>query len=416
MTNSPAIDMQELDRMRPPDEARAIVLGQVQLLDEELVPLADAAWRTLARDFVAPEDHPPFPASTMDGYAVVAADGSPWREVLGAQMAGSLLSVEVTEGTAVRIMTGAPVPAGADAVVRVEATEPAEDHVIIHQEEVTPGENIRPVGSDVRAGDLILPAGTILGPAEIGLVAGMGINPIAVRRRARVGVITTGDELVEPGEPVGPGQVRDSNRFSLVAALQAAGAEVTFVGKAPDERGVFEALLRERVGADDLVITSGGVSMGDLDLVKAVLFDAADVTVHFRRLYLKPGKPLNFATVGKTLIFGLSGNPVSSLVSFELFIRPALRKMAGMSDLDRPRVPVRLAHDVAPSDRIEFQRAIVGVAPEGHLVARATGSQSSSRLQSFLGANALVVIPPRDSPYPAGSQVQAIMLAPPGVA
>jgi gephyrin len=415
VTHQPTIDLQELDRMRPPDEARAIVLDQVRLLEEEAVALADASWRTLAGDLVAPEDHPPFPASTMDGYAVVAADGSPWREVLGAQMAGDLVTVEVTEGTAVRIMTGAPVPAGADAVVRVEATEPTEDHVIIHQEDVAPGENIRPVGSDVRAGDLILPAGTTLGPAEIGLVAGMGINPVVVRRRARVSVVSTGDELVEPGEPVGPGQIRDSNRFSLVTALRAEGAEITFAGKAPDERGAFEALLRKRVATDDIVVTSGGVSMGDLDLVKAVLFDAADVTVHFRRLYMKPGKPLNFATVGKTLIFGLPGNPVSSLVTFELFIRPALRKMAGMPVLDRPRVPVTLAHAAAPTDRIEFQRAVVSVATEGHLLVRATGPQASSRLQSFLGANALVVIPPREFPYPAGERVEAILLAPPGI-
>jgi len=413
VTHQPTIDMQELDRMRPPDEARAIVLGQVRLLEPESISLNDAAWRTLADDLVAPEDHPPFPASTMDGYAVVAADGSPWREVLGAQMAGNLVTAEVTEGTAVRIMTGAPLPRGADAVVRVEATEPTEDHVIIHQEDVSPGENIRPIGSDVRAGDVILPAGAILGPAEIGLVAAMGINPVTVRRRARVSVVSTGDELVEPGDPVGPGQIRDSNRFSLVAALHADGAEITYAGKAPDERVAFESLLRERVATDDIVVTSGGVSMGDLDLVKAVLFDADDMVVHFRRLYMKPGKPLNFATIGRTLIFGLPGNPVSSLVTFELFIRPALRKMAGMATIDRPRVPVTLAHEVAPTDRIEFQRAVVTVAPAGHLVAHSSGPQGSSRLQSFIGANALVVIPPREFPYPAGERVEAILLGPP---
>ncbi len=402
--------------MRSPDEARAIVLDHVRCLPEESVPLADASWRVLARDLDAPEDHPPFPASTMDGYAVVAADGSPWREVIGEQMAGALLDVEVTEGTAVRIMTGAPMPPGADAVVRVEATEPTEGHVIIHQEEVGSGDNIRPIGSDVRRGDRILAAGTVLGPAEIGLVAGMGINPVIVRRRPRVSVISTGDELVEPGDAVGPGQIRDSNRFSLVTALRAEGAEITYAGKAPDERAALEALFAERIASDDVVITSGGVSMGDLDLVKAVLFDAADVTVHFRRLYMKPGKPLNFATAGgagSALIFGLPGNPVSSLVTFELLIRPALRAMAGMPAIERPRVPVTLSHEVAPTDRIEFQRAIVAVAPEGRLVARSTGAQASSRLQSFLGANALLVIPPREFPYPAGERVDAILLSAP---
>src|SRR5215204_940534 len=263
----------DLDRLLHPDEARAIVLEHAKPLPIELVPLGDAGWRILAEDVISNEDHPPFAASTMDGYAVVAEDGSPWREVIGNQTAGFVLDVEVTHGTAVKITTGAPVPRGATAIVRVENTEPSEDHVIIQQEHVDDGENIRPIGYDLRSGDRILHAGTVLGPAEIGLLAGLGMTPIPVRRRPRVSVLSTGDELVEPGEPVGPGQIRDSNRFSLVAALRAEGAEITFAGKAPDERDAFEALLRERLATDDVVVTSGGVSMGDLDLVKAVLFD-----------------------------------------------------------------------------------------------------------------------------------------------
>ena len=210
----------------------------------------------------------------MDGYAVFAADSSPWREVIGEQHAGTVLDVEVTDGYTVKIMTGAPVPRGADAVVPIEATELADDHVVIHKEDVQPGENIRPIGSDVREGDLVLPRGTVLGPAEIGLVANMGIDPVRVSRRPRVSVLSTGDELVEPAEPLGPGQIRDSNRFSLRTALLAEGCEITFAGKAPDKRDELEAFLRERMGVDDIVITSGGVSMGDLDLIKAILFDA----------------------------------------------------------------------------------------------------------------------------------------------
>jgi len=410
---TPYIDENELDRMRPPDEARRIIDGKVTRLPSENVPLAEAAWRVLAADLVAPEDHPPFPASTMDGYAVYADDSSPWREVIGEQHAGNVIDAEVTDGYTVRIMTGAPVPRGANAVVPVEATELAGDHVVIHQEDVRPGANIRPVGSDVRKGELVLPGGTPLGPAEIGLTANLGIDPVRVSRRPRVSVLSTGDELVEPGEPLGPGQIRDSNRFSLATALQAEGCEITCAGKAPDRREPLEDFLRARMTSDDVVITSGGVSMGELDLVKAILFEAPDIAVHFRRLYLKPGKPLNFATCGQTLIFGLPGNPVSSLVTYEVFIRPALRQMTGARDVDRPRVPVLLQHEVEATDRIEYQRGIVSVDAGGRLVARNSGRQQSSRLASFVGTNALLVIPPRETPYAAGETVQAMMLGAP---
>lgn len=398
----------DLDRLRHPDEARAIVLAHARPLPAEQVSLAAAAWRVLADEVVAPEDHPPFPASTMDGFAVVAHDASPWREVIGVQTAGSLLDLEVSEGMAIRITTGAPVPPGADAVVRVENTEEAEGHVVIHQETVAPGENIRPVGSDIARGVRILASGTILGPAELGLLASLGLTPVPVARRPRVSVLSTGDELVEPGEPVGPGQIRDANRFSLMAALTAAGADVVWSGKAPDLRDDLERLLLERIAGSDVVVTSGGVSMGELDLVKAILGDIA--AVHFRRVFIKPGKPLNFATAGDTLIFGLPGNPVAALVSFELFIRPALASMAGRRDIDRPRVPVVLVDGTTPTDRIEYQRARVTVDASGKLVARTTGSQQSSRLESFVGANAFLVVPPRAEPYAAGDVVEAVLL------
>lgn len=405
--------VRELDRMRPPQEARAIIDSKITPLPTESIPLGDAAWRVLAADLVAPEDHPPFAASTMDGYAVFADDSSPWREVIGEQHAGNVIDAEVTDGYTVRIMTGAPVPRGANAVVPVEATELAEDHVVIHQEDVQPGANIRPVGSDVRQGDLVLPAGTVLGPAEIGLAANLGITPLTVSRRPRVSVLSTGDELVEPGDPLGPGQIRDSNRFSLCAALEAEGCQITFAGKAPDRRDALEAFLKERLASDDIVITSGGVSMGDLDLVKAILFDSPEIEVHFRRLYLKPGKPLNFATSGAALFFGLPGNPVSSLVTFEVFIRPTLRQLQGARTIDRPLVPVALAHEISGSDRIEYQRGIVSVNADGRLAARNTGTQQSSRLASFVGTNALLVIPPRETPYAAGETVKAMMLGAP---
>lgn len=410
---SEPVDLQELDRMRPPAEAREIIAAHLRRLEMEHVSLMEAIGRVLAQDITAPEDHPPFPASTMDGYAVFSQDHSPWREIIGTQNAGDTIDAEVTEGYAVRIMTGAPLPPGADAVVPVEATELMEDHVVIHQEDVAIGENIRPVGSDIARGTLVLQAGTRLGPAEIGLVASMGISPVPVARRPRVSVISTGDELVEPDQPIGPGQIRDSNRFSLIAALLAEPVEITFAGKAPDKLDQLEALLRERMATDDIIITSGGVSMGERDLIKAILFDADDVHVHFRRLFMKPGKPLNFATHGGTLIFGLPGNPVSSLVTFELFIRTAIRQMIGETEVDRPVVRVTLVEGTSPSDRIEYQRGVVSAEWNGKLIAHSTGLQRSSRLASFLGANALLVIAPRETHYAAGETIDALMLGAP---
>jgi molybdenum cofactor synthesis domain-containing protein len=407
------LDLQELDRMRPPAEARAIIDQHVRRLPPEDVPLQAAGFRILAEDVVAPEDHPPFAASTMDGYAVYSADSSPWREIIGEQHAGNVIDAEITDGYTVKIMTGAPVPQGADAVVPIEATDLKEDHVVIHQEDVKPGENIRPIGSDVRKGDMVLPAGTVLGPAELGLIANLGITPVKVTRRPRVSVLSTGDELVEPGEPLGPGQIRDSNRFSLSAALQVEGCEITFAGKAPDQRAELEAFLHERLATDDIVITSGGVSMGDLDLVKALLIEDPGIEVHFRRLYLKPGKPLNFATSGNALFFGLPGNPVSSLVTFEVFIRPTIRQMLGAREIDRPLVPVTLEHEFEASDRIEYQRGIVSVGTDGNLTGRNTGRQASSRLASFIGINAFLILAPREHPYTAGETVQAMLLGAP---
>ncbi len=412
-TNSPSDA--DLDRMWPPDEAQGKVRSLTPLLTVEQVSLRTAVGRYLAANIVAVEDHPPFAAATMDGYAVIAEDASPWREVIAEQMAGGAIAATVTEGTAVRITTGAPIPCGANAVVPVEETEAADDHIVIHQERTVPGANIRPIGSDLRRGDPVLRAGTPLGPAEIGILAGQGLVPVAVRRRPRVSIVSTGDELVEPDRPLGPGQVRDSNRFSLEAAVSETGAETVWSGRAPDILADLRHVLTERIAASDVVITTGGVSMGQLDLVKPLLSELA--TVHFRRLFLKPGKPLNFATTEAALIFGVPGNPVSALVSFELFIRPALLMMAGAADIDRPRVQVQLDAPLTAGDRIEFQRAMVFTDETGLLHASSTGAQQSSRLSSFLGANALLIIVPRAEPYAAGERVEALLLgAPAGAA
>ncbi|MCM8748342.1 molybdopterin molybdotransferase MoeA [Thermomicrobiaceae bacterium CFH 74404] len=398
------------DRLLPPTQAIEIILREVRRLPVEVVPLAEAGDRVLAEPLVADQDLPPFPAATMDGFAVIHDDTSPWREIIADQFAGQVVDVEVTPGTAARITTGAPLPRGADAVVPVERTEVRDDHVIILQDDVRPGENVRPVGADLRRGEVLIPAGTVIGPAEIGLLASLGRAQVAVSRRPRVSVLSTGDELVDPDQEPGPGQIRDSNRFSLVVAARRAGADVVWSGRGPDDAESLRRVLLERCAESDVVLTSGGVSVGEKDLITRILDDIG--TVHFRRLFMKPGKPFHFASVGQAYVFGLPGNPVSAIVGFEILVATALRAMTGQQPvLPRP-VTVVLEHDVESGDRIEYQRGVVWADGEGVLRARNTGSQSSARLMSLIGANAFLLIPPRDRLYRAGERVRAIIREP----
>lgn len=403
----------EIDRMLHPDEAHALIARAIQKLDSENIPVQEAHGRILAEDVTASEPYPTFAASTMDGFAVLAADLSPWREVIGTQNAGDVIEEEVTEGYCIRIMTGAPIPKGADAVVPVESTEMADDHVVIHQEDVSSGQNIRPIGVDIAEGELLINAGTRLGPAEIGLLASLGATPVKVTRKPRVSILSTGDELVEPEVTPGPGQIRDANRFTLAAMLANEPVEITWVGIAPDNREELETLLNERLATDDLVLTSGGVSMGEKDYIKAILFEAEDVELYFRRLYMKPGKPLTFARKDNAFVFGLPGNPVSSLATFDVFVRPAIHRMIGANQIGLHQTPVKLLEGVTPSDRIEYMRGIVSATPTGELVATTTGDQRSSRLASYIGSNAYLVIQPQESPYNAGEEIQALMVKPP---
>jgi molybdopterin molybdotransferase len=286
---------------------------------------------------------------------------------------------------------------------------------------VAVGANFHKVGDDVRAGVRVLVAGTQLGAAEIGLVASVGMARVPVRRRPRVALTSTGDELVEVGEKLRAGQIHDSNRWALLAALREAGAEVNLLGIAPDEPDRLRRVVVDALGDADALVTSGGVSVGTHDLVKPLLESLG--TVHIGRVKLKPGKPFTFATVPaphpdplpggerERFAFGLPGFPVSSLVTFEVFVRPALRKMQGFTQLQRPTLPVRLGYDAkAPGDRTEYQR--VTLKHEGQeLVAHGTGSQSSSRLLSLAGAHALVRIPAGGQGVKAGSIVEAMILA-----
>ncbi|MDQ2683147.1 MAG: molybdopterin molybdotransferase MoeA [Chloroflexota bacterium] len=395
--------------MLHPDDARGRVLQTVRPTGAESVELALAPGRVVAEDIVARDDHPPFPAATMDGYAVVSHDGSPWREITGTQPAGPIVpGLEVTEGYAVKIMTGAPLPPGADAVIKIEDVEVSEDHIVLAEPTVPAGQYIRPVGSDLAEGATVIRAGTRIGPVEVGLLATMGYPAVSVHQAPRVAVISTGDELVDPGATLEPGTIRDSNRFALVAALREAGAAVVHSSRVGDDIHELKALVQRIRPEIDVLVTSGGVSVGDKDIVRMLLGETAEV--HFQRVFMKPGKPLTFATAGDLIIFGLPGNPVSSMVSLELFVRPALLRMQGANDLLRPRVPVLLADPVQRSDRIEYQRAFLSVDSSGRLVASTTGNQISSRLASMLGANALLIVDPGDSEIPAGEMVEALLI------
>jgi molybdopterin molybdotransferase len=395
------------------EEAAALVLDRTPVLGIERVALAHCVGRVLAEDLVAPASLPVFPSSAVDGYAVRAADGGKPLRVVGESAAGRPFDGTIQPGTAARILTGGVVPEGADCVVMVEDVTLVGD-VVTTPTSLRAGTNFHAPGADLRAGETVLAAGTQLGAAELGLAAALNFPRLPVHRRPRVALLSTGDELVEVGGKPGRGQIIDSNRWALLAALRDAGADVHGLGIGPDEPDALRKLVVDALREVDVLVTSGGVSVGTHDLIKPLLESLG--TVHIGRVKLKPGKPFTFATipleVGKErFAFGLPGFPVSSLVTFEVFVRPALRKMQGFRDLHRPTLPVRLDYDArATADRTEYQR--VTLRREGReLVASTTGSQSSSRLLSLAGAHALVRIPPGDHGISAGTTVDAMILS-----
>jgi gephyrin len=398
-------------------DAQALVLAQTRALPA----LRDALGYVVAQDILAQEPLPPFPASIKDGYAVVAADGPGDYVLAGEVTAGRMADFVVHPGTVAYITTGAPLPAGADAVVQVEDTQrlvSANGPRVRIQRQVHTGEDIRAVGTDVAAGQVVLQAGERLGAAEVGLLASVGVTQVPVLRRPRVAILSTGDELVEPDAPPAPGQIRDSNRATLAAAVHAAGAEAVDLGIAPDVQGELEARVQRGLAQADILLSTGGVSMGELDLIKPLLEQAG--TVHFGRLRMKPGKPCTFATADvdgqRRLIFGLPGNPVSSLVTFYLVVVPALRKLAGDPDPMLHRVQAHLAQPLAlDAFRPEYHRAMLrwerGLNDgRGGYLATSTGRQASSRLLSMRTANALLELPQGEGELAAGSVVSALLI------
>jgi molybdenum cofactor synthesis domain-containing protein len=389
------------------DAALDIVMQSVAPLAPQTVSTFAALDLVLAEDVYAKEDLPPFPCSSKDGFAVIANDTSNPRRLIGEQTAGYIADLRVEPGTCVRITTGAPLPPGADAVIMVEYTREA-DGMVTFDTTVKPHADVRPVGQDIANNQQVLAAGTRLGPQEIGLLASLGYTSVLVHPRPRVAVLSTGNEIVEPDAQPAPGQIRDSNRYTLMAAIQRCGAEPVSLGIGTDQGDELTALVLEGLATCDALVTSGGVSMGKLDLIKPILETKGQV--HFGRVNMKPGKPLTYATVSDKPVFALPGFPVSSLVSFELFVRPALLRMAGRHLVLRPRMPVTLATTLqGDGGRPEFHRVQL-TREGGNWMARSTGMQSSARLLSMVGANALLALPRQEEPFEAGQSVMAIML------
>jgi molybdenum cofactor synthesis domain-containing protein len=395
--------------MIPVDEALAIIQREIQPLPAVKMPFNEAQGLVLAEDIVADEPMPPFAAASVDGYAVVAADGPGPRQVIGDQTAGHMAGLHIDPGTAARVMTGAPIPPGADAMVMIEDTEENDSIVNIFAQNIETGGYIRPVGEDIAAGQLVLAQATVLGPAELGLLGTVGKTQVSVHRRPVVAVMSTGNEIVPPHEKPGQGQIRDSNRYTLIGAAQQAGATTLDLGIVSDEAGHLEEIIERGLAEADVLVTSGGVSMGQLDLVKPYL--ASRGTIHFGRVRTKPGKPVTFATVDGKSCFAMPGFPVSALVSFEIFARPALLKMAGHANIYRPRESAILAHDIKHDPgRTEFQRVILTRRSDKMLEASTTGFQGSGRLLSMVGANGLIRLPEGQADFEAGAMVEAMII------
>jgi len=408
--------------MIPLEEAQNSILATVPRLPGATVALADALGLVTVEDLAATEPIPPFANTGVDGYAVRAADTagatpeSPVRlRVVDELPAGKAPTVPVQPGEAIRIMTGAPAPEGADAIVMVEDTAAEGDRgggaeTVVIRREARPGDHVRPAGGDLAVGETAFPAGSVLGPAHLGVVNSLGQSTVNVVRRARVAVLSTGDELVPPGEPLSIGQIRDSNRPMLMALVAQTGCEPVDFGIGIDDEAVITELLEKAVASCDAVVTSGGVSMGDYDVIKAVLSRIADM--NWWQVAIRPAKPLAFGMLSGVPIFGLPGNPVSSHVSFELFARPALLQMMGHSRRFRPVTPAVAAHDMRrrPDGKLHLDRVTLErEAGSGRLVAASAGAQASNVLSAMALSDGLVLLPDGEG-VGAGAQVDVLRL------
>lgn len=394
-------------------DARQQMLENIPVLPTEKRGILDCVNYVLAEELKSKENIPPFDNSAMDGYAVRAADVKNVSKenpivlsVVETIAAGYAPKKDVSIGEAARIMTGAMMPVGADAVVMQEVTELLKNKVSIF-ESVEKDENVRFTGESVKQGDSVMLPGKVLHPPEVSMLASLNVDSVLVNRKPKVAIVSTGDELTPLGEPLGPGKIRDSNRYGIYAQVQNAGGVPIDMGIAPDDEAETERIFRESIEKADALITSGGVSVGEHDIVKNVLTKLG--SMNFWRVAMKPGKPQAYGEIHGKPVFGLPGNPVSSLVVFELFVRPALLKMAGHTDLLRPTFKATLETDVKNRDgRVNFMRAIL-TELDGKYIAKTTGPQGSGILHSLVLANGLITIP-SGATLSAGDKVDAQFL------
>jgi molybdenum cofactor synthesis domain-containing protein len=369
------------------------------------MPAAGALGCVTADPILAGDDVPPFPNTAMDGFAVRAADtaGAPVRlRVVATLPAGSAPDRAVGPGEAVRIMTGAPMPPGADAVVMVERTSPHDDGMVTIEVAARAGDNVRGAGEDLRAGDVVFGPGTMLTPAHLGVLASLGCEAVTAFPPPRVGVLSTGDELVDGPGPLRAGQIRDSNRPTLLALVRQAGCVAVDLGRAPDDEAAIAAAVEDGVARCDALVSSGGVSVGDFDYVKVVLDRMGAMS--WWQVAVKPAKPLAFGVVAGTPVFGLPGNPVSSMVSFELFARPALRRMAGHRRLLRQEVRAVADEPLhrRPDGKLHLVRVVASYGDDGRYHVARSGGQGSHMLRAMAMANALALLPDGAGVEPGG--------------
>lgn len=403
-----------MNNLITPQEALAIILGQVVPLDKETVDHAAALHRVLAQDITAQINLPPFDNSAMDGYAVMATDlssASPQTPVglhlLQTVAAGEVSTAKLTPGHCIKIMTGAPLPAAADAVIMREDTS-ERDGLVYMKNSPSQGRNIRRAGSDVALGQVVMTQGSLVRPAEWAMLASLGVARVPVYQQPRVAIIATGAELVDVDATLGPGQIRDSNSFALLGFARQLGVQVVGVFRVGDTQEELSRLLQELAPRCDAIISSGGVSAGDFDPVRDVLHQEA--TVHFWKIAMKPGKPVLFASYAGVPFFGLPGNPVSVMVAWEEFVRPALRRLGGHTALARPVVRMKIERNLkSPAGKVEFVRACVKLEPT-EWVASVAADQGSGRLSTMVGANALLVIGADVTFVPAGALVEGHLI------
>ncbi len=400
--------------MIPLNEAQGYVLDGCAPLEVVATLAGEALGMVTAEPIMCNEFVPPFDNTAVDGYAVMAADttDAPVElRVVGAIAAGEAPSTPITPGTAIRIMTGAPLPTGADAIVMVEDTTTSDDNsTVTINASVEAGSAVRCAGEDMQPGQQVFDAGTLLQPGHLGVLATLGIESIATHRRPVVGVISTGDELVDGPQPLAPGQIRDSNRRTLLAMVSQSGCTAVDLGLIRDDEDAVEAALRSGAAQCDAIITSGGVSMGDFDFVKMVLSRIADM--RWMQIAIKPAKPMAFGTLDGTPIFGLPGNPVSSMVSYELLARPGLRKMMGITGAAIHRPMITATAEEAITRRLDGKTHFARVTlrwVDGRPMIRSAGGQGSHQLSAMAGADALAALPDGDGLAP-GDTVSVLVL------